>query len=191
MSKLESRNSFAAISVLILVPLLIMSSSLISVSFAPAAEGKVSGIAKHENSTSKKEDGTALKSGAIGSGTVKINTNIYPQSDCGRDFMSPKKYCPNNSDMVFRLLVQQGSTSFYDQRFNGSPNTIIIPVPVAVSGKTDYQAMFVSSNIIDRDSRENGYWGLGDESVKVCSGELENGATALCTLNMYWNWYSR
>jgi hypothetical protein len=158
-----------------------MTSSLVSVSFAPNAEGNITMI-RH---TKDHQNSTSLKAGAgeIGSATLKINTNLYLDSS--------NKPAPNNPDMYFRLLVSQGGTTYYDGAINGSPITMSLQLPVAKSGKTDYYFSFMGPAVLDKSTVwDNNYWKPGDTSVKTCTGQLSDGQVATCTVGIHWGWYN-
>lgn len=186
MSKLESKahtNNFSTISVLIFATLLILTSSLIFASFTPTAEGNVTMI-RH---TKDNQNMTSLKAGAgeSGTATLRINTNVYPDSACG----SAVKPCPNNKDMWFDFHVFQGQTWYYNGNIDGSPDTIVLQVPVAKSGKTDYTFSFGGPQTLTKPNLY-GFWKPGDTSVKSCEGQLSDGQVSTCTVSIHWGFYS-
>ena len=107
---MDRNRHFQLIAFLILVPLLIMKSSLISVSFAPTAEGKVTMIASQKNST-----GLKAGAGETGKATLKVNTNIILDGA-----HNPSPY---NKDMRFNLYVDY---PYYNSRIDGSHDTIVL-----------------------------------------------------------------
>lgn len=180
MSKLESKGPtsiFAPVSVLIFVSLLIMTLSLISLSLVPTVE------ANHKNNTALKA--SVVPPAGAGSATLKINTNVYPDSACG----SAVKPCPNNNDMWFDFHVWQGTTWYHNGNIDGSPDTIVLKVPVAKSGKTDYEFYFAGPPTLKKPNLF-GYWAPGDTSKFRCDGQLSDGQVASCTVNIHWGFYN-
>ena len=154
-----------------------MTSSLVSLSFAPTAEGNVTMI-RHPKDH---QDITSLKAGVgeTGTATLKINTNLYLDS--------AKRPAPNNKDMWFDFHVYQGNTWYYNGNIDGSPDTIVLQVPVAKSGKTDYSFSYGGPpnwNVLPFN-----LWKPGDTSDFACKGQLSDGQVASCTVNIHWGWY--
>ena len=123
--------------------------------------------------------------GEIGWATLKINTNIHPDSACGR----VTKPCPNNTDLMFKLTSTQDFTTYYDGKIRGSPDTIILKVPVAKEDKTDYAFFFDGPGTIPNEAAGYGYWGVGSTSVLRCDGQLSNGEVASCTVGIHYGYY--
>jgi hypothetical protein len=188
--KLKSKsntNNFAIVTVLIFATLLILTSSLIFASFTPTSEGQKPAVCKYTIPEGHCNDHYE----AIGRyATLKINTNLYLDSDCGGT-----KKCPNNADMNFWLQSSKDEGDYvsfwYDDSIRGSPDTISLQVPVAPNGKTDYSFKLATKAIpvMPVPPVLLGFWKPGDESVKSCSGQLTPGAVATCTVSINWGWY--
>jgi len=62
-----------------------------------------------------------------------------------------------------------------------------MPLPVAMSGKTDYKLTFTGSLQWRSASK---YWAPGDTSDKTCTGEISDGEVKQRTVNINYGYYS-
>jgi hypothetical protein len=131
-----------------------------------------------KHNSSHKSDSEA-PSQTAGSATIKLKTDIVPDSDCGA---WPKKSCPNNNQMGFKLYVDKTLRN----TITGSADIIDLPV---TSGS--YGVYFDGPTTIKttQSGSAPGHWSYNvPVSTSSCEGKISAGQTVNCNLEIHYAW---
>jgi hypothetical protein len=153
--------------------ILISLTLVMSLLSSTTAHGNTFLIAHHDKNSSK----SSLSS--QGAATIKLKTDIVPDSDCGA---WPKKSCPNNNQMGFKLYVDKALIN----TISGSADIIDVPV---TSGS--YGVYFGGPTAIKttQSGSAPGHWSYNAPvSTSSCEGKISASQTVNCNLEIHYAW---
>lgn len=192
-NKKDKALSLDIASVTISIPLICSIFLLISLTSISDADARTSSISNHDKDLDKLSVNSQPD---LGTATMKIKTDVIPDSDCGA---WPKKSCPNNKDMKFKVLIYKSNESFsdfhmegvyYSNVITGSPETIVLPVTPLKSGSVSYSVILEdSSKTINPRHTSGGHWFLNTKVTDwFCNGQISKGDTVQCHIVVHYAW---
>jgi hypothetical protein len=135
--------------------------------------GDTISIAHHKNESSLKST-----SGATGTATFYIFTNVYHDADCGS---SPKPPCVNNNEMQIRIKTWDQNVLYDDKLIPGSPDRIVLTMKTHPTETTNYSVDYAGPFVI----KKGIIWGFNGGDIH-CEGKLLSGGAPGCIIGVHY-----